>query len=421
MRMSRALLLTVLLATSAAAQQDGFYLHAGDRVVFYGDSITDQRLYTTFTETFVVTRFPKLPVSFVHSGWGGDRVTGGGGGPIDVRLERDVIPYRPTVVTIMLGMNDGEYKAFEQQRFEKFSLGYQHIVDKLQHDIPGLRITVIEPSPFDDYTHAPRFEGGYNQTLNRYSQFVHSLADRKGVTDANLNAPVVQALLHARAANLELAQKLIPDSIHPGPAGHMMMAQALLKDWNAPALVSSVEIDGAAGKLIKAENTTVANLAKQDSLTWEQQDQCLPFPIDWNDKSKLVPLAVESSGLLEALDREMLTVRDLTAPRYAVKIDGLQAGQFTAAELSSGINLATLATTPMMKQAMAVHAATLERANIHNIRWRTIQVPMASYDLASKPAALTALDNLDNDLMMQQRKLAQPKPHRFEIVPVAER
>ena len=420
MRMRRAIFL-LFLATSAAAQQSGFYLHAGDRVVFYGDSITDQRLYTTFTETFVVTRFPKMPVSFVHSGWGGDRVTGGGGGSIDTRLDRDVIPYRPTVVTIMLGMNDGEYKAFDDPRFDKFSLGYQHIVDKLLQDIPGVRLTVIEPSPFDDYTRPPRFEGGYNQTLNRYSQFVHSLADRKGVTDADLNSPVVQDLLHARAANLELAQKLIPDSVHPGPAGHMMMAQALLKAWNATALVSSVEIDGGTGKLIDAANTVVANVAKHDTLTWEQQDQCLPFPIDWNDKSKLVPLAVESSGLLDALDREMLTIRGLSAVPYSVKIDGIEAGRFTAAELAVGINLATLANTPMMKQAMAVHAATLERTSIHQFRWRTIQVPMASEDLPSKPAALAALDNLDQDLMTQQRKLAQPKPHRYEVVPVIER
>ena len=35
--------------------------------------------------------------------------TGGGGGPIDLRLQRDVLSYHPTVMTIMLGMNDGRY------------------------------------------------------------------------------------------------------------------------------------------------------------------------------------------------------------------------------------------------------------------------------------------------------------------------
>src|ERR1700683_2295297 len=71
----------VLAASAAGADQD-FSLKDGDTVVFYGDSITDQRLYTTLAETYVVTRFPALHVRFVHSGWGGDKVTGGGGGPI---------------------------------------------------------------------------------------------------------------------------------------------------------------------------------------------------------------------------------------------------------------------------------------------------------------------------------------------------
>src|SRR5437016_14632265 len=88
------------------ARAENFALKDGDRVVFYGDSITDQRLYTTCTETYVLTRFPKLDVSFVHSGWGVDRVTGGGGGPIDLRLRRDVFAYKPTAMDVMLGMND---------------------------------------------------------------------------------------------------------------------------------------------------------------------------------------------------------------------------------------------------------------------------------------------------------------------------
>ena len=59
------LVLVVWLACLSAAPltwaQGDFYLKDGDRVVFYGDSITEQRLYTTYTETYVVTRFPQLP------------------------------------------------------------------------------------------------------------------------------------------------------------------------------------------------------------------------------------------------------------------------------------------------------------------------------------------------------------------------
>src|SRR5881394_1134720 len=109
----------ILVGSTAlfAADKSGFYLKDGDRIVFYGDSITDQRLYTTYIESYCVSRFPKKHFSFIHSGWGGDRVTGGGGGPIDMRLKRDVLVYKPTVVTICLGMNDGGYAAFDQPRF----------------------------------------------------------------------------------------------------------------------------------------------------------------------------------------------------------------------------------------------------------------------------------------------------------------
>jgi len=67
----RVFALACVLAGSGPAQ-NGFYLHDGDRVLFYGDSITDQRLYTTFVETYAVTRFPGEHFTFVHSGWGSD-------------------------------------------------------------------------------------------------------------------------------------------------------------------------------------------------------------------------------------------------------------------------------------------------------------------------------------------------------------
>src|SRR5690349_2455999 len=69
MRSARLAVFALLLALPGLSRADSpFYLKDGDRVVFYGDSITDQRLYTTFVETYAVTRFPKLNLSFVHSG-----------------------------------------------------------------------------------------------------------------------------------------------------------------------------------------------------------------------------------------------------------------------------------------------------------------------------------------------------------------
>lgn len=408
--------LIVFIAGQALAED--FALKDGDRVVFYGDSITDQRLYTTFAETYVVTRFPQLDVSFVHSGWGGDRVTGGGGGPIDVRLPRDVFAYRPTVMTIMLGMNDGAYRTFDQPIFDTYARGYQHIIDSVKENLPGIRITVIEPSPFDDVTQPPKFEGGYNAVLVRYSQFVKELAGRENLGVADLNSPVVAALAKAKATDAELAKKIIPDRVHPGPGGHLLMAGELLKSWHAPALVSALELDAAAKKVVAAKRTIVSGLKTDDKISWTQMDEALPMPVDLNDP--VVALAVKSSDFISALNQQTLKVTGLHAANYGLQIDGDEVGSFTREQLADGINLATLP-TPMAKQAAEVHKLTLQHNNIHFQRWRQIQVPLAENKTPKVQAAtkelMAALDEEEADVVKQQRAAAQSRPHQFQLVP----
>ena len=424
-----AVLIALLLVTAArplggmagalGAVQDNrapgnFYLKDGDRVVFYGDSITDQRLYTTFVETYVVTRFPRLKVSFVHSGWGGDRVTGGGGGPIDVRLRRDVITYRPSVMTIMLGMNDASYRAYDAQIFNTYAEGYRHILSVVKSALPGIRVTLIQPSPFDDVTRPPQFDGGYNAVLVRYGEFVKQAGEREGLNVADMNTPVVAALEKAKAADADLAQKIVPDRVHPGPGGHLLMAEALLKAWNAPATVTTIEIDAASKRLVNAENAAVAGLDSANGVAWTETDNALPMPVNLNDP--VVALAVRSSDFVEALDREELKVTGLSAPRYDLKIDGEEVGRFGKQQLEEGINLAVLP-TPMAKQAMAVHELTLKHNNVHFARWRQVEVPLETDPSSHKQAAIDALDRLESDLIFEQRATAQPKPRRYRLTP----
>lgn len=409
----RRLILTFLLAAPALLADDNFYLKSGDRVVFYGDSITDQRLYTTFVETFVLTRFPSLDVVFTHSGWGGDRVTGGGGGPVDLRLERDVFPYHPTVVTIMLAMNDGSYRPFDQALFDTYSHGYEHIVQSLKEHVPGVRITAIEASPYDDVTREPLFPGGYNAVLVRYSQFVRELAQKEHLQDADLNTPVVEALRKANVRDPQNAAKLLPDRVHPAAAGHLLMAEALLKAWNAPSLVSSVTIDAGNAKVMEnSRKASVTNLKSDGPISWDELEESLPMALD--PKDKLLPLALASSDFLDALDREELTITGLKPGRYALKIDGASAGTYDADELGKGVNLAT-ADTPMLHQALDLHALTLQHNNIHYFRWRTLQVPMVKDNYPSKDKVMADLDHLDSEIVAQQRALAQPKTHHFEV------
>jgi lysophospholipase L1-like esterase len=412
----------LLTASSTFSQEAPFYLKDGDTVVFYGDSITEQRLYTTDAETFVLTRFPKLKINFVHSGWGGDRVTGGGGGPIDVRLARDVFAYHPTVVTIMLGMNDGNYQAFDQATADAYKRGYEHIVGELQKKLPGVRLTLIEPSPYDDVTRPPLFPGGYNSVLLTFSEFVKDLAEKNHQTVADFNTPVTNLLVAAKQTDPDLAPQLIPDRVHPSAGGHLIMAEALLKAWHAPSTVTDIEIDTAESKIARSIRARIDNLKVDTVVSWTETDDALPMPTEPVDPkvSGLVALALKSSDFTAALNRELLSVTGLISPYYELDIDDNTVGVFARSDLAHGINLATLP-TPMMDQAVAVHQLTVKDDNLHFERWRTYQVPLFSKNdptiASTLPPILRALDAEEKGVVAQQRAKAQPVPHEYKLIP----
>src|ERR1043166_8801996 len=61
-----------VIAFTISCSAAKFLIHDGDRVVFLGDSITEQRLYTTYIEAYALTRYPKWKLTFRNVGWGGD-------------------------------------------------------------------------------------------------------------------------------------------------------------------------------------------------------------------------------------------------------------------------------------------------------------------------------------------------------------
>ncbi len=406
----------------ARGQAANFYLKNSDHVVFYGDSITEQSFYTNFVETYALTRFPKLKIDFTNSGWSGDRIYGGGGGTADERLRRDVLPYKPTVLTVMFGMNDGCYVESNADCDKGFTEGYERLLTLLKKDLPNLRVTMLAPSPFDDWTNgnawrlAPPVKGGYNNVLIRYAQFVKDLARKNNLNLADMNAPLVGAIQKAQKIDEEQAQKIIPDRIHPSSAGGLLMANELLKSWNAPALVTAIEINAASAKIARQENAKVSELKKSSKeISWTQIDESLPFPIDTGDKT--TAFVSSFSKIVENLNREILQVTDLSAARYTLKIDGGEIGKFFEKELANGINLANFE-TPMMKQAMAVHKLTEQHNKIHFTRWREIQVSFEKENPADAAKILSMLDALETKLVEKQRAAAQPKIHHYQLIAV---
>ena len=400
-------------ATSAPAGSANFALHDGDNVTFYGDSITEQREYTEYVEEFVLTRFPQRKVTFHNAGVGGDKVSGGWAGPIDLRLERDLLSVHPDVVTIMLGMNDGYYRPSQPGIVSSYIDGYRHIVDTIQKNLPQCRITLIQPSPFDDITREPEFPGGYNAALLVFSDAIGQLAKERNYQLTDFNAPVTAMLktLNQNAPNL--AQQLLPDRVHPAEAGHWIMAATLLKHWNAPATVSSVTLAAVSKAGAEAQNSVVTDLRRaKGSLSWIQLDSALPLPLPPAEVDPVLALTIKLSDITTTLNQQTLQIHGLPTGNYDLLIDQRKIAMFSSDELSGGVNLATLE-TPMLEQSRLVSWDTEKKNNLEGARFKIISA--SSTAEASKTAA--ALAQAITVATARQRADAQPRPHQFQIVP----
>ncbi|MDA0991430.1 MAG: hypothetical protein O3A51_11850 [Verrucomicrobia bacterium] len=152
----------------ALGTDEGFAIHAGDRVVFLGDSITEQRLYTTYIEAYTVTRFPAQEFHFFNRGWGGDTAwlrmrsfpdedaLFAADGEEQQRLiaasvtgpfQRDVLEVRPSVVCVNFGMNDHHYEAFREDIFKAYVRGQALMAQTLATN--GIRAVLLTPQPIE--------------------------------------------------------------------------------------------------------------------------------------------------------------------------------------------------------------------------------------------------------------------------------
>src|SRR5437868_2129621 len=159
----------LLFLPPAQAADATFFFKDGDRVVMMGDSITEQYLYSSYVEMWTSTRFPSWDITFRNVGIGGDRSTGGNG-----RFKRDVLANKPTALTVDFGMNDGNYRMFEEPGSKTYMGGLQGIAD--QAKAAHIRVAWITPQPLDNGDQGPTALTGYNQTLEKYSEGVKESA-----------------------------------------------------------------------------------------------------------------------------------------------------------------------------------------------------------------------------------------------------
>ena len=139
---------------AAAAEVPDRQFQAGDRWAVIGDSITHGRRYHSFIYLFHATRYPEREFRSFNCGISGDSAAGA-----VQRFDWDIGVHRPTVATVMLGMNDvgrGLYapgqsgEAVEARRrsaIEAHLKAMTQLTERLQA-LP-CRVVFITPSIFD--------------------------------------------------------------------------------------------------------------------------------------------------------------------------------------------------------------------------------------------------------------------------------
>jgi lysophospholipase L1-like esterase len=396
-------------SAARAAEPGAFFFQPNDRVLFLGDSITEQYQYSTDIELYLTTRFPKWDLVFLNAGIGGDTAAGGAG-----RFLTHVLAEKPTALTIDFGMNDGGYGGFNPGSAKNFADKTTAMVEMAKK--AGVRVALISPN-------AVQIRGGNNARLKTYldtqKQFYAPLKEiaEKFETAYVDQYAVTRAALEKMEHDDPEAKKVnpFPDGVHTSGQGGLLMAHAILVGLHAPALVSEAVIDAKVGKGTGRKCTLDKVSATETGVSFERTDEALPLPIpkDWDP---VLPYVNE----LKDLNYYGLKVTGLAEGKYALSIDGKEAGSWTAEELAAGVNLGNLHTGPLFAQGEEVAKLIAQKNDIVHQRFRNVvmfNAPDWLADVAKeqRPIELTKRMEKITALQAAVYKAAAPKPHQFEL------
>jgi lysophospholipase L1-like esterase len=245
----------------------------GDRVVVVGDSITHGRRYHAFVYLFYATRLPDSPFSMYNCGISGDSADGAVS-----RLQWDILPNKPTVATIMLGMNDvshGLYapdkagEAVEKQRrdrIESHITNMKHLADALRE--AGADLMFITPSIYDQTaTLATESLIGVNDALGTCGRRMTKLAPAYNAGVIDFHGPMGD--INTRIQKQDPTRTIVgKDRVHPGDPGQFVMAYLMLKAQGLPGTVAEMTIDARNAKILASANCEITELqAQPDGIT----------------------------------------------------------------------------------------------------------------------------------------------------------
>lgn len=216
------------------------------RILFLGDSITQDGRYVSIIEYELLKRYPG--VDLISIGLSSETVSGltEPNHPyprpcIHDRLERALSAIKPKTVFACYGMNDGIYHPQSEERFQAYKDGIQKLIDAVR--AAGATPILLTPPTFDPLPiahktvdrSAPLFGYaspfvGYNDVLAEYGKWLLSLQPAVQVID--LNTAMLHYTRQRRADDSTFT--LAPDGVHPQWVGHALMAQQVLSALGVP-------------------------------------------------------------------------------------------------------------------------------------------------------------------------------------------
>jgi lysophospholipase L1-like esterase len=371
-----------------------------ETIVFYGDSITEQNLYTAYLETFFLSRFPARKIACFNFGWGGDTAIGG-----NARFARDVAPVQPSLVFVNFGMNDGGYKAYEETIYRGYIDAQKALADTIA--ATRAREVLLTTSPVDDVLRGDN--GVYNETLSRMAAGVVDLARERDLPAIDIFHPMLEVQRRAKAKDPGFT--MIPDTVHPDPVGHLVMAYAAIRQIDAPRVVAEMVVDGDA---VEASGATVTHVTGGDGgVTFDLDLPFLPFyvPSEARKALELVPFE-------EELNRFQLRAR-VTEP-LVLSVDGKTAGTFPPEALAQGVDLALLDDAPWAKAGQLLWRAAQYRWTKHLEAWRRMGIDRPAYmlpALASFEPLVRSQRAYADELGRSLGTLARPRTYHVSLLP----
>jgi lysophospholipase L1-like esterase len=331
------------------------------RIAVVGDSITEQKLYSRFIASYLAACYPDLNAHVVQFGWGGERATG-----FAARMENDLLPFKPNVVTLCYGMNDGSYTTFTPQIGAAYELPMNQIVSKLK--AAGVTVVVGSPGAVDDYFFRRDAKDTvtagskmYNPTLAKLRDIAKATAEKAGMPFANVHDAMIDAMRKAQASDkLGSGYNVCgADGFHPGENGQLIMAFAFLRGLKLDGDLGTIAIDLKGDSSATNGHTIVSKSG--NSVTVESKR--VPFAFTGDSKGNGTRSILPYLPFNEEFNRLTLKVANATAEKLKVTW-GSESKVFSSEQLSKGVNVAAeFEKHPLASRFFAIDAAVGKQQN----------------------------------------------------------